>query len=587
MKKEKFDSKKVEKDKLENLDTKFQQHYIKKEELMKNEKDTKIEKAGNDSAPSELKVENISVESLSVPLCHPRKHPRDIEELQNSIRRDGLQEPILACERGDNQYHVIDGCRRLAVAAEFGWKEVLCIIKKGVDEPEAAHLSYVKNNERNGFDPIETALHLKTMHEEFKYSLRDLELKGYGSPPSIANKMKLLKLPESVQKQIQDGELTAAHGLALAKLNTNDEQTRMAKQIIDLDLTAKRTEIRIGRYLNKGKHRSAKPKQAVPSQDIPGVYIKDSRDMSELPNKSIHMILSSPPYNIGMEYEKGITFDEHLEIIKDVLKECSRVLLPGGIMALNIDNINYFRGRMGKNKFTQIQLMAHIYQSYLRKYNILLTDMIIWKKATAWHKNPHLAYSEKLVHTNYRIFNNFEPVYIFRKNGERDLPSEEVILRSKLTKEEYISWIPSVWEIYPVQNMQGHPCIWPDELPHRLIKMFTYEGDTVLDPFLGSGNSVKVARELNREGIGYEREPQYKAVIMKTLGLATGEDKQQASESMVDYSKHALAGDDYDADSSSEKKPEPEFFSSFAAEEIADLLKSGSEAADEDEKEQD
>ncbi|MCK4820452.1 ParB/RepB/Spo0J family partition protein, partial [bacterium] len=509
---EKFDSKKLKTDNFDNLKTKSEQHFLKKEELMKNEKDTKIEEAIIDPAHSDLSIVNISVECLSVPLCHPRKHLRDIEGLERSIRRDGLQEPLLVYESGDNQYRVIDGCRRLTVAAGFGWKFVPCIIKKDINDHEAAHLSYVKNNERHGFDPIEIALHLKTMHEDFKYSLRDLELKGYGSPPSISGKIKLLDLPELVQKKIQESELTSAHGLHLLKLEKKDEQERMAKQIIDFGLTAKRTEIRIDKYLKKGKTKDNKVKPPVSSTDIPGVYIKDSRDMSELPDKSVHMILSSPPYNVGMEFEKGVPFDEHVETVKDVLKECARVLVPGGIMALNVDDIKYFKGRKGNNDFVQVQLMAHIFQSYLRKYKIFLTDVIIWKKSTAWPKRQHLAYSEKLVHTKYGIFDNFEPVYIFRKKGERELPSEEVILKSKLNKEEYISWIPGVWEIKSVQNMEEHPCIWPDELPHRLVKMFTYEGDNVLDPWLGSGTTIKVARELNREGIGYERESQYKAV---------------------------------------------------------------------------
>jgi DNA modification methylase len=172
-------------------------------------------------------------------------------------------------------------------------------------------------------------------------------------------------------------------------------------------------------------------------------------------------------------------------------------------MALNVDDIHNFKGRKGKNDFSQIQPMGHIYQSCLRKYDIILKDIIIWKKSMAWYSKQHMAYSDDLVHTKYRILQNFEPIYIFWKKGERELPSEEVILRSKLNKEEYLSWIPGVWEIDPLKNMEGHPCIWPDELPRRLIKMFTYEGDTVLDPWLGSGTAVKVARELNRDGIGY------------------------------------------------------------------------------------
>ncbi len=423
----------------------------------------------------QMKLETLPISSLVVQY-HPRNMLGDIESLQASIKRDGLQEPFMVNEVAENQYVIIDGVRRLAAVQEFGWQSVPCLIKKGMDASDAAHLSYVKNTERNSLNPIEIARHLKAMMDDFGFTQSELELKGYGSKAKTSGLTTLLELPESVQTQIQEGELTATHGRALAKLKTKKEQERMAKQIIDGDMTAKRAEIRIDRYLKKGKREPAETKQPMPTQDIPGVYIKDSRDMSELPNKSVHMVLSSPPYNVGMEFEKGIPFDEHLDMVKDVLKECARVVVPGGIIALNVDDIHYFKGRKGKNDFTQIQFMGHIYQSYLRKYNIHLTDMIIWKKPPAWRKQRQQSYSDKLVHTTYRTIDNFEPVYIFRKKGERDLPSEDVILRSKLTKEEYIAWVPSVWEIDTVHKTGGHPCIWPDELAHRLIRMFTYEG---------------------------------------------------------------------------------------------------------------
>jgi len=271
---------------------------------MKDKKDTASYRIEDGKEHPEMRVVNLEVSSLVI-AYHPRRNFGDIESLQSSIKRDGLQEPLLVWEIEENRYAIIDGYRRFKAVGEFGWPEVPCIIKTGVKLVEAAHLSYVKNTERNGFDAIEIALHLQAMSKEFKYSLRDLELMGYGSPPSISNKMKLLDLAESVKKQIQEGELTAAHGLELGKLQTNKEQKKMAKRITDHDLTAKRAGIQIKSYLKKGEKKNEKPKIQVPSTDIPGVYIKDSRDMSELPDTSVHLIASSPPFNVGLEYEKG------------------------------------------------------------------------------------------------------------------------------------------------------------------------------------------------------------------------------------------------------------------------------------------
>ncbi|PKN66311.1 MAG: hypothetical protein CVU57_06470 [Deltaproteobacteria bacterium HGW-Deltaproteobacteria-15] len=460
---------------------------------------------------------NVSVDSLVIDY-HPRKNLGDLKSLMGSIKRDGLLEPLLAYEMEDGKVALIDGYRRLAAAKEFGWKEVPCVIRKKMSQRDAAHLSYVKNAERNAFDPIEIAFHLKAMMDRFGYSMRDLDLKGYGSAASISLKLKLLDVAAPVQEKISAGELSVAHGIQIAKLPTHKEQERMAKRVIDEDLTAKRTERQISRYLSKGKREDDQTRIDFPDSEIPGVYMKDSRDMSELPDGSVHLIVSSPPYNVGMEFEKGVSFEEHTEMIQGVLKECARVLSKQGIIALNVGDIQTFKDRDGKNPNSQVELMGHRYKAWLKKYGIFLTDVIIWKKRMpAWTKRPDIHYAD-VAHTNYKLLPNYEPVYVFRKKGERETPPEDVVLRSRLNKEEWVAWTPAVWDIKPVVNMEGHPCIYPDELCMRLIRMFSYEGDTVLDPWLGSGTTVKVARELNRVGIGYEKEPQYKEVIMKKLG---------------------------------------------------------------------
>jgi len=487
-------------------------------------------------------IYSVSIDELVIDY-HLRTTDGNLDSLQGSIRRDGLQEPILVYKDEGGRLCVIDGCRRLAAVKEMGWKRVPCMIKAGIKRDEAAHLSYVKNMERNSLNAIEVALHIKAMRDDFGYTLRDLEIKGYGSAPALANKLKLLELPDKIQKQIQEDKITQAHGLSLTKLNTADEQIRFAKRIVDDDLTAKRTDIRIKKYLDKDKKKNHKPKVPnTPPGDIPGVYMKDSRDMGELPDKSVHLIMSSPPYFVGKEYEVGMSFEEHCEMVQDVLKECARVLKPGGIMALNVGDIHVFKSTKSKNPITQCELMGHRYQSWLRRHDIYLTDLIMWwKELIPWTKRPDIAYTPDAVHTSYRILSNFEPVYIFRKKGEREVPSEDVVLKSKITKEQFLAWTPGVWAIKPVHTQIGHPTIYPDELCSRLIKMFSYEGDTVLDPWLGSGTTVKVALELNRVGYGYERELQYKQTIMDRLGITN---KVSGAEAVQQMAKNIEAAKD-------------------------------------------
>lgn len=469
-----------------------------------------------------LELKNINIDSISILKHHPRSDLGNLEALQGSMRRDGIQDPLLVCEIESGKYNIIDGARRLTAAGEMGWKEILCLIHSEISEADAAHLSYVKNVERKTLNAIEIARHIQTMRDTFGYTLEELELKGYGSPSAISRQLKLLGLPDKTQSQIQEGILTAGHGVALVELPSSKEQERMAKRIVDHDYSVRATKDRVRRYLaKKNKQKKERPEEIIPSGDVPGVYFKDARDMSELPVECVHLLVTSPPYFLGKEYEKGVTYEEHIDNIRAVMDESARTLVPGGIMAINVANINNFKSVKGNNELSQTQLMAHRYQNFLRKHQILLTDTIIWIKRPAW-RIAHNDYRDNTVHTSYRMMNNWEPIYIFRKKGERVVPSEEIVLKSKLTREQWMTYVNAVWDIEPVHHMKGHPCIYPDELANRLIRMFSYDGDTVLDPFLGSGTTVKVARELGRHGIGYERELQYKPVIMEKLGIGQG-----------------------------------------------------------------
>ncbi|MFH1983896.1 MAG: DNA methyltransferase, partial [Pseudomonadota bacterium] len=418
------------------------------------------------------------------------------------------------------KYGVYDGVRRLKSFQEFGWKRIPCLIKKGISEAEAAHLSYVKNVERKTLSAIEIARHILSMRDTFGYTLEELELKGYGSPASISNKLKLLDLPEKVQGLIQESKLSAAHGRELVKLPTKEEQQRMAIKIVDHDLNVRVSGARIDRYLSKKrKEKKDRPKEIIPVGDIPGVYMKDARDMAELPDKCVHLIVTSPPYHVGMEFEVGETFKEHLANVGAVMNECGRVLVPGGIMAINVGDITNFKGAKGQSERSQTELMAHRYQSFLRKHSILLTDTIIWTKQPAW-STKHNYLRDETPHCSYKILSNWEPIYIFRKKGERQVPPDDIVLQSKLTREQWMTYVNAIWDIKPDHNIhQDHPCPYPEELVRRLVQMFSYVGDTVLDPMCGSGTTVYAAREMGREAIGYERELQYKAAIMRKLGL--------------------------------------------------------------------
>jgi ParB/RepB/Spo0J family partition protein len=511
-------------------------------------------------------IENVQVKSLIKDPNHPRQESGNLDSLITSVKKDGIISPVTVIKINESVYHIIDGVRRIDASKKLGIETITCIVLEGYDPATAAHKSFILNNERNQLNAIEIARHIKKMRDEFDYSYTDLEIMGYGSRSSISKRLSLLELPVETQEQIASGKLTAAHGEAFLKHGDPEKIKKTAKLAIENDWSAKKTKAVVERHNRKMKKaENSDREERIPTQETPGVYFKDAKDMGELPDESVGCVLTSPPYFVGMEYEKGITYNEHLENIETVLSECARVLVPGGVMAINVGDILNFKGQNGKNKFFQIQLIAHIYQKFLRKHDVYLMDQIIWvKDSNPFTLDDTKNYTEKTNHTEYSIIPRHESILIFRKKGERPVPSEDVVLESMLTREQWKMYAPSVWKIDRIRKADGHPCPFPDELASRIIKMYSFVGETVLDPFLGSGTTIKVARELGRDGVGYERDLRYKATIMKKLGVEVPAE----TEGVVAYSKKVL--DELDANQPVE--PEVEVMASEGMLETAEEI---------------
>jgi len=480
-----------------------------------------IEANGKEEQGYELRT--ISVDQLVKHGMHPREDIGDVSSLEKSIQADGLQEPIMVHAVAEDTFEVLDGVRRLQAITNLNLNEAECLVKTGLEPEKAARISYVKNVERRSLTPIEIARYLQKLKDTFGFSHGDLELRGFGSPSSISNSLKLLNLPEEVQDQIHKGKLTSAHGRELLRLPDAKVQKSMAKRFIDHDVTASKAKGRVSNFLKKDKMKAEGKKVKIPETEVPNVFFKDARNMSELDDESIHLVLTSPPYGIGMDYEKDYKLEEILDNNYAVLEESCRVLVPGGVMAINVADINRYKNNKGIREFI---LVASGYQKVLRKKGVYLSDIIIWHKQKNWSKRDQI-FNQNTRHTSYRVMDNFEPVYIFRKEGERQEPDANTVERSYLTNDDWKKYVDGVWNIKANTGQKGHPNQWPEELPARLIKMFSFIGDTVLDPFLGSGTTIKVAKELARHAVGYEIQEQYKPIIMKKLGI---EDKAEAQE---------------------------------------------------------
>jgi DNA modification methylase len=345
--------------------------------------------------------------------------------------------------------------------------------------------------------------------------------KGYGPRSTLVDKLRLLTLPEDIQEKIVGGtDLSPAIGYELARLPDVKSQRALAEEIIAKGMSSRKVKEKVQCLNARGKLDGKEvPLQVeIPQGEIPGVFFKDSSDMSELPDDSVGLIVTSPPYGVGMEYEKGVSFEDHRKMLRKVLRECARVLRPGRRICINVGDIRNFGAR--NNGEPEILLVGHYFQKILRKHGVRLVDRIMWKKCHPgkkdfnWMSNPQVTYHQKVRHGTYRILDNTEYIFIFEKDGDANLP-----YGPEISKEEWKEWVDGVWEIPPVRGEKGHPAPFPDELVKRLIKMYSFEEEVVLDCFGGTMTTVKVARELDRVGVGYEKDDKYKSAIMKKLGV--------------------------------------------------------------------
>ena len=240
--------------------------------------------------------------------------------------------------------------------------------------------------------------------------------------------------------------------------------------------------------------------------------------MVEIPDESIQLIVTSPPYfNAPFDYKDLFkNYEQYLGVIKKMAKEAYRVLQQGRIFALNIDDM-----LVNGKKYSITADAIKIFQNVGFRYR----DKIIWKKPDGYLRISKR--SGVLLQNPYPMYfypdNLLESIIIFQKGrfNYRSI-SKEVREKSKIDKKEFQNnnWHKSIWEmtnVLPGAKLEKGVAAFPDELPYRLIKLFSYVGETVLDPFLGSGTTMKVANQLGRNSIGIEIIRDLENIIRKKL----------------------------------------------------------------------
>lgn len=252
------------------------------------------------------------------------------------------------------------------------------------------------------------------------------------------------------------------------------------------------------------------------------IIIGDSRWMKEIPDESVHLIVTSPPYWQLKDYGNGKqvgfndTYEEYINNLNLVWRECYRVLHKGCRLCINIGD-QYARS-VYYGRYKVIPIRTEVIK-FCESAGFDYMGAIIWQKVTTCHTTGGATVMGSYPYPRNGILKlDYEFILIFRKYGNPPKVSKAIKEESKLTDEEWNQYFTGHWN-FPGEKQDKHLAMFPEELPRRLIKMFSFVGDTVLDPFLGSGTTSLAAKNLNRNSIGYEINEDFLPIIEQKLGL--------------------------------------------------------------------
>ncbi len=235
--------------------------------------------------------------------------------------------------------------------------------------------------------------------------------------------------------------------------------------------------------------------QGIPPDRIDKIYCKSSENMDEIPDYSVHLMITSPPYNVKKEYDDELSLDEYRNLLKNVFRETYKKLVTGGRACVNVANL-------GRKPY--IPLHSYIIEDML-DIGYLMRGEIIWNKASS--ASPSTAWGSWLSAANPVLRDIHEYILIFSKGSfSRRKGGKE----NTIKKEEFLEWTKSVWTFPAVSAKSiGHPAPFPEELPRRLIQLYSFKEDIILDPFCGSGTTCLSTLKDERHYVGYDINQEY------------------------------------------------------------------------------
>ena len=242
----------------------------------------------------------------------------------------------------------------------------------------------------------------------------------------------------------------------------------------------------------------------IPAGFLDAIICDSAENMKSLPEKCVHLVVTSPPYNVGKEYDQDQSLDDYLAFLEEIWKEVMRVLVPGGRLCINIANL-------GRKPY--IPLHALVIPGLLR-CGFLMRGEIIWNKGSS--AGSSTAWGSWLSASNATLRDVHEYILIFCK--DTFLRKNPLKRENTIGRDEFLESTKSVWDLSTVSARRiGHPAPYPEELPRRLIELYTFKDEVVLDPFMGSGQTALAAMASQRHFIGYETKPEYVELALKRI----------------------------------------------------------------------
>ena len=250
------------------------------------------------------------------------------------------------------------------------------------------------------------------------------------------------------------------------------------------------------------------------------IIFGDSRSLNQIKDKSVQLIITSPPYwqlkDYGTEAQIGFndSYEEYINNWNLVWKECYRVLSDGCRLCINIGD--QFARSVYYGRYKVIPIRTEIIR-FCESLGMDYMGAIIWQKTTTMNTSGGGAIMGSFPYPRNGILKmDYEFILLFKKLGNAPKPSQQQKADSEMTKEEWSQYFSSHWNFNGVKQL-GHIAMFPEELPKRLIKMFSFAGETVLDPFAGSGTTSLAAKHLGRNSIGYEINKEFAPIIKEKL----------------------------------------------------------------------